>query len=259
MTKSDSNPRKSSTINKHISDAENEITELEQRKDKLNAQIQSIQDNILDLSENEAQKELGALTSTREVTAGAIQDRHQRIETLQVELAKAKEIEANEARFKELVELTKKAHKMMNKHDKVVRWFNEHLEEKLIEYADIISSWKKVARQFKKNTKAMEPSFNIGFKIDHDSGDDLHKKRQIHKSAREELIAEIEEKAGVDTRPASRSWGSDHWIGGRNFNLEDLENANFNLTKLTEGPQRRRKRKLEAKQEQAKRDKEAAE
>jgi small-conductance mechanosensitive channel len=251
--------RKSSTINKYISDAENEIEELEQRKDTLNADIQSIQDNILDLSEDEAQKELGALTSTREVTTGAIQDRHQRIETLQVELAKAKEIEADAERFKELVELTKKAHKLMNKRAKLVRWINKNLDEKLIEYADIISSWKKVARQFKKNTKAMEPSFNIGFKIDHDSGDDLHKKRQIHKSAREELIAEIEEKAGVDTRPASRSWGSDHWIGGRNFNLEDLENANFNLTKLTEGPLRRRKRKLEAKQEQAKRDKEAAE
>jgi predicted nuclease with TOPRIM domain len=249
MKNKDDNIRKSSTIKTHIAKAEKEIEELEKRNDKLNDKIQEIQDNILDLSEDEAQKEMAALTSTREVTTGAIKDRRQRIETLEVELAKAQENEAEEERFQELVELTKKGHELMGKRAEVVRWINENVDEKLIEYADIISSWKKVARQFKKNTKAMEPSFNIGFKIDHDSGDDLHKKRQIHKSAREELIAEIEEKAGVDTRPASRSWGSDHWIGGRNFNLEDLENANFNLTKLTEGPLRRRKREQEAKQE----------
>jgi len=254
MTKSDSNPRKSSTINKHISDAENEITELEQRKDKLNAQIQSIQDNILDLSENEAQKELGALTSTREVTTGAIKDRHQRIETLEVELDKANEIEQAEDAFNDIVELTKKAHDLVEQRNEIHRWANGILEKKMLEYADNWSEWVATVRQYTGLVPKLEPSFSQSFDIPVED-------REMHREKREKVIKEIEEAANLSTQPLRNDLTGSFLRTTHDMlpSMVPLEESNFNLTKLTEGPQRRRKRKLEAKQEQAKRDKEAAE
>jgi|AntRauTorckE6833_2_1112554.scaffolds.fasta_scaffold41645_2 chromosome segregation ATPase len=262
MNQSADNIRKSKTLKKHITKAEKEITELEQRKDKLNAQIQDIQDSILELSDDEAQKELGALTSTREVTAGAIQDRHQRIETLQVELAKAKEIEANEARFTELVELTKKGHELMEKHDKVVRWFNEHLEEKLLEYSDTNSEWRQLSNRFRTVSKNMNPLFDPKNKPEGWEGrEELHRMRKERKERRKQIIDDIEEEAGQSVQPVLRRF--EHmagWSGPYNgINLNELEEANFNLTELTKGPKRRRNRMQEAKREQPKKDSEAAE
>jgi uncharacterized phage infection (PIP) family protein YhgE len=262
MNQSADNIRKSKTLKKHITKAEKEITELEQRKDKLNAQIQDIQDSILELSDDEAQKELGALTSTREVTAGAIQDRHQRIETLQVELAKAKEIEANEARFTELVELTKKGHELMEKHGKLVNWINEHLEEKLLEYSDNESEWRQIGNRFKMLTKKLDPSFDPKNKPEGWEGrEELHRMRKERKERRKQIIDDIEEEAGQSVQPVLRRF--EHmagWSGPYNgINLNELEEANFNLTELTKGPKRRRNRMQEAKREQPKKDSEAAE
>jgi small-conductance mechanosensitive channel len=246
--------RKSSTINKYISDAENEIEELEQRKDTLNADIQSIQDNILDLSEDEAQKELGALTSTREVTTGAIKDRHQRIESLNVELAKAVEIEQAEDAFNDIVELTKKAHDLVEQRNEIHRWANGILEKKMLEYADNWSEWVATVRQYTGLVPTLEPSFSQSFDIPVED-------REMHREKREKVIKEIEEAANLSTQPLRNDLTGSFLRTTHDMlpSMVPLEESNFNLTKLTEGPQRRRKRKLEAKQEQAKRDKEAAE
>jgi predicted nucleic acid-binding Zn-ribbon protein len=253
MTKSADNIRKSSTLKTHITKTEKEIKQLEKRKDKLNSKIQDIQDSILDLSDDEAQKELGALTSTREVTAGAIQDRHQRIESLNVELAKAKEIEQAEDAFNDIVELTKKAHELVEQRNNIHRWANEVLEKKMLEYADNWSQWIATVKQYTELIPKLEPSFSKGFDIPVED-------REVRKEKREKVIKEIEN-AGLSTRPL-RNDLTGRFLGntrGMLTAMVALEDSNFNLSTLTEGPQRRRKRKLEAKQEQAKRDKEAAE
>lgn len=253
MNQSADNIRKSKTLKKHITKAEKEITELEQRKDKLNAQIQDIQDSILELSDDEAQKELGALTSTREVTTGAIQDRHQRIETLQVELAKAEEIEASQQAFDDIVELTKKAHDLVEQRNEIHRWANEVLEKKMLEYADNWSAWVATVRQYTELIPKLEPSFSKGFDIPVED-------REVRKEKREKVIKEIEN-AGLSTRPL-RNDLTGRFLGntrGMLTAMVALEDSNFNLSTLTEGPQRRRKRMQEAKQEQPKKDSEAAE
>ena len=254
MNQSADNIRKSSTLKTHITKTEKEIKQLEKRKDKLNSKIQDIQDSILDLSDDEAQKELGALTSTREVTAGAIQDRHQRIETLQVELAKAEEIEASQQAFDDIVELTKKAHDLVEQRNEIHRWANGILEKKMLEYADNWSEWVATVRQYTGLVPKLEPSFSQSFDIPVED-------REMHREKREKVIKEIEEAANLSTQPLRNDLTGSFLRTTHDMlpSMVPLEESNFNLTKLTEGPQRRRKRKLEAKQEQAKRDKEAAE
>src|SRR5699024_3288326 len=109
MKNTDNKIRAVSTLKQYLKSAESDIKELTKRKDKLNAEIQKVQDDILDLSEDEVQEKIGALTSTREATEGALADRRQRIETLQEELPQAEKIEADRERFQELVKLAKEA------------------------------------------------------------------------------------------------------------------------------------------------------
>jgi len=246
--------RKSSTLKTQITKAEKEIRQLEERKNKLDSKIQDIQDSILDLSEDEARKELGALTSTREVTTGAIQDRHQRIETLQQELGKAQEKEKAQQAFDDIVELTKKSHNLVEQRNEIHRWANEVLEKKMLEYADNWSEWVSTVRQYTELVPTLEPSFSQGFDIPVED-------REVRKEKREKVIKEIEEAANLSTQPLRNDLTGSFLRTTHDMlpSMVPLEESNFNLTKLTEGPQRRRKRKLEAKQEQAKRDKEAAE
>ena len=252
MKNTDDNIRKSSTIKTHIAKAEKEIEELEKRKDTLNDKIQEIQDNLLDLSEDEARKELGALTSTREVTTGAIKDRHQRIETLQQELGKAQEKEKAQQAFDDIVELTKKSHNLVEQRNEIHRWANEVLEKKMLEYADNWSEWVSTVRQYTELVPTLEPSFSQGFDIPVED-------REVRKEKREKVIKEIEEAANLSTQPL-RNDLTGSFLRTTNAMLPSmipLEDSKFNLTKLTEGPQRRRKR-MQEKQEQAKKDSEAA-
>jgi uncharacterized membrane protein YccC len=244
--------RKSSTLKTQITKAEKEIRQLEERKNKLDSKIQDIQDSILDLSEDEARKELGALTSTREVTTGAIQDRHQRIETLQQELGKAQEKEKAQQAFDDIVELTKKSHNLVEQRNEIHRWANEVLEKKMLEYADNWSQWIATVEQYTKLIPKLEPSFSKGFDIPVED-------REVRKEKREKVIKEIEN-AGLSTRPLRNDLTGRFLRNTRGMltAMVALEDSNFNLSTLSEGPQRRRKRMQEAKQEQPKKDSEAA-
>lgn len=236
--------RKSSTIKTHIAKSEKEIEELQQRKEKLDSKIQDIQDSILDLSEDEARKELGALTSTREVTTGAIQDRRRRIESLNEELGKAQEKEKAQQAFDDIVELTKKAHDLVEQRNEIHRWANEVLEKKMLEYADNWSQWVATVRRYTELAPSIEPSFSQGFDIPVED-------REMRKEKRKKVIEEIEEAAGLSTRPLRNDLTGNFLRTTHDMlpSMVPLEDSKFNLTKLTEAPLRRRKREQEAKQE----------
>ncbi|MEX2605508.1 MAG: hypothetical protein WD361_14955 [Gracilimonas sp.] len=230
--------KNSEKITQQITESEKEISELEQRNQKIEEDLFKIKKDHKTLVSDEGQAEIQSLTSSREIIKEVLEEKSERLEALNVDLEDAQKEETKANAVDEAAKIAKEAEQIKDEYLKLVKEIDDELYQKLVKLSQVRTEWKVLTERFIKLAQQIEPTFSVRIEESEESEEN-----------RKNFLTKVDQKAGVSSEHArSELFISFHHYQDININTgQYLPDTNFEIIRLMELAEKKhaRKRQLE--------------